>query len=306
MISKSGGTRGLVQSLSPFATNARRGQVVTWFLGIAVFFDDYANTLLVGNTMRPVTDRLRISREKLAYIVDSTAAPVASIALVSTWVGYEVSLIGESLARMGNPAEPYAIFLRSLPYNFYPIFALATTFIVAVSSRDWGPMLKAERRAAAGEIMSASAQPLADYAESDFAPDEGTPCRWWNAVVPVVMVVGSTLVGLYSTGRASLMASGDTTRSMSRIIGASDPFTVLLWASWIGLAAAILLAVGQGILGLRESLASTISVASGALARIAATRSRSPSPASLILSSGREHSAAAAAPMAAGSSRLSV
>ena len=64
-----------------------------------IFFDDYANTLIVGNTMRPLTDRLRISREKLAYIVDSTAAPVACVALVSTWIGYQVSLVGDALAK---------------------------------------------------------------------------------------------------------------------------------------------------------------------------------------------------------------
>ena len=259
VMSKSGGTFGVVRALEPYATTPRRAQIVTWLMGVLIFFDDYSNTLIVGNTMRPVTDRHRISREKLAFIVDSTAAPVACVAIVSTWIGYEVSLVGDALVKTGSTLNPFSIFLASIPFAFYPIFALATTFVVAVSNRDWGPMLKAERRAAAGEVMSSSAQPLADYAESDFAPDEGTPCRWWNAVVPVVMVVGSTLVGLYFTGRASLLASGDTSRSLSRIIGASDPFVVLLWASWIGLAAAILLAVGQGILGLRASLAATIS-----------------------------------------------
>ena len=258
VMSKSGGTFGVVRALEPYATTPRRAQIVTWVMGVLIFFDDYSNTLIVGNTMRPVTDRHRISREKLAYIVDSTAAPVACVAIVSTWIGYEVSLVGDALVKTGSTLNPFSIFLASVPFAFYPIFALATTFMVAVSSRDWGPMLKAERRAAAGEIMAASAQPLADYAESDFAPEEGTPCRWWNAVVPVVMVVGSTLIGLYYTGRASLLASGDTSHSMSRIIGASDPFTVLLWASLLGLAAAILLAVGQGILGLRDALAATI------------------------------------------------
>src|SRR5690606_2796910 len=93
VISKNGGMQAVVESLSRKATNAKNGQMATYFLGIAIFFDDYANTLVVGNTMRPLTDRLRISREKLSYIVDSTAAPVAAIALITTWIGAELGYI---------------------------------------------------------------------------------------------------------------------------------------------------------------------------------------------------------------------
>jgi Na+/H+ antiporter NhaC len=119
-------------------------------------------------------------------------------------------------------------------------------------------MRRAEQRAAEGEVMSEAAQPLADYDESDLAPDEGIDCRWWNAVVPVVLVVATTFGGLFHTGRASLLADGDPSLSLSRIIGASDPFIVLMWASFTGLVAAILLSVGQGILELRESLAAAV------------------------------------------------
>src|SRR5690606_27726547 len=97
VMSRSGGTRGIVEALRPLATSPRRGLFFTWLAGIIIFFDDYANTLIVGNTMRPVTDRLNVSREKLSYIVDSTAAPMAAIAVISTWVGFEISLIGDAL-----------------------------------------------------------------------------------------------------------------------------------------------------------------------------------------------------------------
>lgn len=96
IIRRNGGTDGIVKLVTRWASNPRRGQVAAGGLGVAVFFDDYANTLVVGNTMRPITDRLRISREKLAYIVDSTAAPVATIALFTTWIGFQVGLIGEA------------------------------------------------------------------------------------------------------------------------------------------------------------------------------------------------------------------
>jgi Na+/H+ antiporter NhaC len=258
VISRSGGTLGVVRALEPFATTPRRTQVVTWLMGVLIFFDDYSNTLIVGNTMRPVTDRHRISREKLAFLVDSTAAPVACVALVSTWIGYEVSLVGDALTKTGSDLNPFSIFLESIPFAFYPFFALTTTFMVAVSSRDWGPMLKAERRAGEGELLAVGAQPLADFEGSDLAPEEGVPCRWWNAVVPIALVVGSTLVGLYHTGRGELLAEGETSISLSRIIGASDPFTVLLWASFTGLTAAVVLAVGQNLLSLRSSLEATV------------------------------------------------
>jgi len=258
VMSRGGGTVGVVRALEPLATTPRRAQIVTWVMGVLIFFDDYSNTLIVGNTMRPVTDRHQVSREKLAFLVDSTAAPVACVALVSTWIGYQVSLVGDALVKSGSELNPFSIFIASIPFAFYPIFALITTLVVAVSGRDWGPMLSAERRARGGEIMAASAQPLADYESIELAPEENAPCRWWNAAVPVVIVVLATLYGLFYTGRASLRLAGDASRSMSRIIGASDPFTVLLWASLLGLTAAILLAVGQGILNIRQALAATV------------------------------------------------
>ena len=98
IVSRNGGTQGIVDAVSPFASTSRRGKIATWIAGLAIFFDDYANTLIVGNTMRPITDRLKISREKLAYIVDSTAAPVAALFPISTWVGYEISLIGDGMS----------------------------------------------------------------------------------------------------------------------------------------------------------------------------------------------------------------
>jgi len=258
VMSRSGGTHGVVKALEPYATTPRRAQVVTWLMGIAIFFDDYSNTLIVGNTMRPVTDRHHVSREKLAYLVDSTAAPVACVALVSTWIGYQVSLVGDALEKAGSDLNPFGVFLASIPYAFYPIFGLTVTFAVAVSGRDWGPMLAAERRARAGELVAATSQPLADYESTGLAPDDDTPKRWWNAAVPVVLVISTTLVGLYITGRESLLADGAESLSLSRIIGASDPFTVLLWASLVGLTSSIVLAVGQRALDLRQSLEAMI------------------------------------------------
>jgi len=260
VLSRSGGTVGLVEVLAPYATNTRRGQVVTWFMGLVIFFDDYANTLLVGNTMRPVTDKLRISREKLSYIVDSTAAPVASIALVSTWIGYEVSLIGESLKAIGSDLDPYSVFLSSLPYNFYPLLALVFGITVAVSGRDFGPMLAAERRAAQGKLHSDTASPLADFDGAALMAVPDKPHRWFNAAIPILIVLFTAFAGIWVTGRAELAASGyersaGLVQFLGDVLGAGDSFKALLWSSLAGTLAAMALAIGQRILTLGEATA---------------------------------------------------
>jgi Na+/H+ antiporter NhaC len=161
-MSRSGGTAGIVNLLVKYAKGRRSAQVITWFMGLVIFFDDYANTLLVGNTMRPITDKLKVSREKLSYIVDSTAAPVACLAVISTWVGYEISLIRDaSVTNNLLNMDAYIIFIKSIPYRFYNLYTLGMVFFIAWSGRDFGPMLKAEQRVVeTGMVNGPDASPL--------------------------------------------------------------------------------------------------------------------------------------------------
>jgi Na+/H+ antiporter NhaC len=266
VMTRSGGTLGIVEALRPLATNQRRGQVMTWLAGLVIFFDDYANTLIVGNTMRPVTDRLRISREKLAYIVDSTAAPMAAIAAISTWVGFEISLIGTSLesaaAQTADPAveanllagaaNPFNVFLHSIPYLFYPILALSFVVMVAATRRDFGPMLAAERRAiSGGGVLRPGSTPIADPSATVPAPPEGISHRWYNAVVPVAAVVFTAFGGIVYTGLGDL---GPGPHAVWDVVGAGDPFRSLLWASFAGCLVAIMMAVVQRILSVKEAI----------------------------------------------------
>ncbi len=256
VISKSGGTQGIVERLAPLATNARRGQLATWLLGVLIFFDDYANTLIVGTTMRPITDRLRISREKLAYIVDSTAAPVASVVPISTWIGFEIGLIAESFTQLDLPFNAYAAFVGSIAYRFYPIFALVLGFTIALSCRDFGPMLHAERRASdTGKLVGDEDVPLADYAASRLAPPEGAPRRARNALLPILTVIAVTLGGLYLTGsRVVPRADYDSAfRWLQEVFSSADSYRALLWASLAGVVVAIAMALGQRILSVREA-----------------------------------------------------
>jgi hypothetical protein len=116
IITRNGGMASIVRVVVSRAKTAIGGQVSVWLMGLMVFFDDYANTLVVGNTARPITDHLKISREKLAYIVDSTAAPVVCLALVTTWIGYQVSLIDQAMKGIDGLAgtTAYSLFLNSI------------------------------------------------------------------------------------------------------------------------------------------------------------------------------------------------
>jgi Na+/H+ antiporter NhaC len=264
VISRSGGTRGIVEAVRPLATTPRRAQLATYLSGLAIFFDDYANTLIVGNTMRPITDRMKVSREKLAYIVDSTAAPVAAIVFVSTWVGFEISLIGDGLAAAAaqrgtapevaaalESANAFTVFIHSIPYLFYPLFALLTVGLIVFLQRDFGPMLKAERRASRGEGLHREGAMLMSEAGSDkMEPVEGAPLRWYNAVLPVLTVVFVVLFGLYFQGRSNLGRPG----TLWEIFGAASAFDALLWGSLAGCIVAIVLAVGQRILTMHQAI----------------------------------------------------
>lgn len=255
IISKNGGTLGIVDRITTYASDSRRGQVVTGLLGLGIFFDDYANTLVVGNTMRPVTDKLRISREKLAYIVDSTAAPVACLAFVTTWIGYEVGIVGTAVANIeGLTMSAYAIFLNSILYSFYPLLALYFVFVVANSKRDFGPMARAERRAReTGQVLAAGAN--VDEAAGkgeELSPKDGAPRYAFNAIIPVVVLVVTVLGGLYYTGLSAV--SSPETATLSEIIGEADSYKALMWGSLLGVLVAAVLSVGQRILTLEETV----------------------------------------------------
>lgn len=268
IIARNGGTQGIVDAVSPLANTSKRGKIATWLAGMAIFFDDYANALIVGNTMRPITDRLKISREKLAYIVDTTAAPVAALVPISTWVGYEISLIADgmriaaeqigteaTLAMTLTSVSPFAVFITSIPYRFYALLALSFVFLTSVMNRDFGPMARAEKRSASGSGLYRKDASLAmDTSDPLFKQVDGSIPKWYNAGIPILTVIITVLIGLYTTGRASISTDKISQATLMDIFGASDPFDTLLWGSLAGCIVAIFLSVSQRILNLKESL----------------------------------------------------
>ncbi len=290
VISRNGGMAGVVRAFSRLARGPRSAQFITWLMGVAIFFDDYANTLIVGNTMRSVTDRFRISREKLAWIVDSTAAPVAAVAFITTWIGAELGYIDSGMAMLeGYPYEqtPYAIFLHSLKYAFYPVLTLAFILLVIFLRRDYGPMWKAEYRArTTGQVHDVETREVKEAHMEDLAPVARAPRKWYHAFVPVLTVILITIFGLADTGlagaRAELVAAGVPVEGWSwgatwqhigpvvgaeatlvgklgYVVGLADAYVALLWASLCGLTLAILMTLYSRIMNLTDTMHTMVS-----------------------------------------------
>ena len=251
IISKNGGMQGIVNSLTPYTNSAKKGQLVTASLGLAIFFDDYANTLVVGNTMRKVTDKLKISRAKLAFLVDATAAPVACIALITTWVGYQIGMIDVSVGQIDAiDQSAYSIYLNSILYSFYPIFMLAFVFTIAGSGRDFSVMYQYEIAARQGNDKSVQGASMGYTNEAEskqLEPKDPSRAKAINAFFPILIFIISVIGGLYATGE------GD---SIQDIIGSADAYQALLWGSLIGVMTAFVLTLFQGLLSLEETVQS--------------------------------------------------
>jgi Na+/H+ antiporter NhaC len=246
IITRNGGMAAIVLRMVNRARTAVSGQVSVALMGVMIFFDDYSNTLVVGNTARSLTDHLKISREKLAYIVDSTAAPVVCIALITTWIGYEVGLIDAAIGQLSGVDEAaYTVFLHSIPYSFYPILAVFFVFAVASSGRDWGPMYKAEVRARGGQVSPVSDRDLPAMQGDRLDMKDGVSLRPINALLPIAVLIVSLVVGLYMTGE------GDT---LTEIIGSADSYKAMLWASLLGALVAAAMTVGQRVLDTQETV----------------------------------------------------
>ncbi|HAA78668.1 TPA: sodium:proton antiporter [Candidatus Latescibacteria bacterium] len=201
--SLAGGNRGIALLLSQGAAGARSCRFASFLMGLAIFFDDYTNTIVVGSTMRPITDRFRVSREKLAYLVDSTAAPIAGLAIISTWIGYEVGLFEDLMKDLGTGYSGYQLFFAALPSRFYCILTLVFVVSSTLLGRDFGPMLRAERRAQqTGQVLAEGARPMTrQYA--DVETIESINPRWWVAAIPVMAVIAAVIFGIGWDTRAN-------------------------------------------------------------------------------------------------------
>jgi Na+/H+ antiporter NhaC len=261
----SGAAWGLVTLLFGAAKSARSTRLGIAAMGLFFFFDDYANSLVVGTTMRPVADRWRISREKLAYLVDSTSAPVAGLALISTWIAYEVGLLNDISNRLGLGYDGYAIFLILLPLRFYCVTTLVFVFVSALLGRDFGPMYRAEARALHdGTVLREGAKLLTSRTFESVQPSGDRLPPWYHAVLPLVTLVLAALIGILYFGAEAIQAAGLSFsvidplvwRTAFGAVGDSEAGSgkVLFLAALVGSGVCITLAISQRLLSLRQAI----------------------------------------------------
>jgi Na+/H+ antiporter NhaC len=246
LLSRSGAMKACIDLCAKHVSSRRRAQTTGWGMGLFLFFDDYANTLLLGHSLRPLMDKIRVSREKLAFIVDGTAASVASVALVSTWVAVEVDLINSSVKDAGLTANAYGLFISSIAYRYYVLLLLVFIPLIAWMRRDFGPMLRAER-----DAVLANDEPTSSQLPSSGQPTEPANARWWIALIPIGVLLCSFFVLLILTGRQGLEEPARS--SIGDCVANGDSYIALLYATVISLMSAFLLVHFTGALRLNDS-----------------------------------------------------
>ena len=262
VINRGGGMAGVINQITRIARSARTACVSAWCMGMLIFFDDYTNSIVVGTAMRSFTDKMKVSREKLAYIVDSTTAPLAGIAIVSTWIGFEVMQLNGVSESLKVGISGYVLFLKALPFRYYSIFAILFVFIICISRRDFGPMLKAERRAFhKGQLTEKDVDHTVDSMIKATDPKKGAPARWYNAVIPVLSVVAVLVGGIFIRGSQLIEADGGafalTLTGVKQCfikIGADGNmlFVLMFWGAVTGFVVASLLMIFQRILTVKD------------------------------------------------------
>ncbi|HNP63689.1 MAG TPA: Na+/H+ antiporter NhaC family protein [Woeseiaceae bacterium] len=247
IITRNGGMASIVLAIVSKAKTAIGGQVAVWLMGLMIFFDDYSNTLVVGNTARSLTDHLNISREKLAYIVDSTAAPVACIALITTWIGYQIGLIDQAISTLKGigDIQAYTVFIQSIPYSFYPILAIIFVFMIASTGRDFGPMYTAELRARRGQVKPVLQESLPALEGEELVPKENIPLRAFNAFIPIIVMIIALGASLIALGEGS---------TLTDILATTQPYKAMMYSSFVGVLVAASLSIGQKILSVHETI----------------------------------------------------
>lgn len=268
LVAKMGGAKAVAEALARKAKTAKSTQVVTLLLGLAVFFDDYANSLIVGPIMRPVADKMKISRERLAFIIDATAAPIAGLAIISTWIGLEVGLINDAFINgIGQEVDAFGVFLQTIPYRFYNILILIFVFITSILLKEFGPMYKAEVRARKGRLESNNEIALdSSLDSSELEPKEGIKLSIWNAIIPIGTLIVTALICFYFSGYSSIMAGEDAAlrelmnnsplslKGIQGAFSASDASVALFQSALISSIVSIIMGVVKKIFTVSEAI----------------------------------------------------
>lgn len=224
-IETSGGVRGFVRYLETreWVNTPRRAQLLAWITGVVIFIESNITVLVAGSVSRPLFDRYRVSREKLAYLIDSTSAAVCILIPLNAWGAYNLGIL-DSL----GVEDPLGVFIGSIPFNFYALAAIIVALAVAIWGFDLGPMKRAEARTQGGTLLWPDAQPMIDEAILSPEPNDRIPPRALNMVVPIVTMVLMMPLGLWITGGGDLRAGSGSTSVLWAVMAALAMSWILL------------------------------------------------------------------------------
>lgn len=233
LMNKAGGSSAFGEWARKRIKSKKNAQIATIFLGIIVFIDDYFNCLTVGSVMRPITDRYKVSKEKLAYLIDSTAAPVCIIAPISSWAAAVTGFVeGE---------DGFQLFIKAIPYNFYALLTIFALFAVVVSGLDFGPMKKFEA--------------LASSDSSDEVEEKNLPSAKgsvFDLVFPIVSLIVFCVAGMIYTG--GFFASGEDHRGFIEAFSGCDASVGLMYGSFGALVLTLIVYVLRRVLSFKDCM----------------------------------------------------
>ena len=236
LLQRSGGIEGFTAFVTEkgIIRGKKSVELTAFIIGVVIFIESSITCLVTGTIARPLTDKYRISREKLAYICDSTSAPICSLIPLNAWGAYVIALLAKE--GLGNTS---ALFLSSMFVNFYPLAALILLLLIILFQFDFGPMKKAEQRARlTGKVLREGAKPAIAEEVTNITPKPDTPARAFNLLLPIGVMIIMIFLSLYVTGKGNLMnGSGSTS---------------VLWAVCAAIFIAAVLYKSQNLMNLDE------------------------------------------------------
>ncbi|MHC4585818.1 MAG: Na+/H+ antiporter NhaC family protein [Planctomycetota bacterium] len=241
----SGGFKGIIVWLLKWVKGRKSTQTATALMGILCFIDDYTNAIIVGSMMQPITDRFRVSREKLAFLVDATSAPIAGLAVISTWIAYEVGLLSQIAEELNIDRSGYSLFFDALSFRFYCLLMIAFVFLHIIFGRDFGPMKTAEDRAKNAPDENNRVGLSQNASDSAQIPTGQQSSRAIKALIPLGGLILFHITGLWIDGSGpAMLRQGGSLLSWiywrDVISAAENTHLILDFAALFGLALALL------------------------------------------------------------------
>ncbi len=253
LLIRSGASQAFGNLISKKVKTQKGAQVTTWLIGVLIFFDDYFNALTNGAIMRPVTDRYGISREKLSYIIDSTAVGICLVVPLSSWVAFIASLIAGAYADVGIEEDAFMAFLKVVPYNYYAWLSIIMVLVVALLKLDFGPMAKAEKRTRETGLLCDKTFSGGEADEDDFSgipvSDKG---KSLDLLAPIILLIVLAMIFMLYTG--GFFETYDLTDTLNNL----DGMLALVYAIGISLVFSIIFYKIRGLSKITESIAAFV------------------------------------------------